>query len=73
MISELFARNAGNVDRIIRVIVGVLLVGNVFIGFQAMVGRVSLLLIITGLFGTCPAYSLPGINTRTLGEKAVLK
>jgi len=28
--SKLFARNAGNVDRIIRVIVGALLVGNSF-------------------------------------------
>jgi len=71
--SKLFARNTGNVDRIIRVIVGALLVGNVFVGLQTVVGWVGLVLIITGLFGTCPVYSLLGINTRTPGEKVGLK
>jgi hypothetical protein len=71
--SKLFARNTGNVDRIIRVVVGALLVGNVFVGLQTMVGWVGLVLIITGLFGTCPVYSLLGINTRTLGEKIGLR
>jgi len=36
--SKLFSRNTGNVDRIIRVIVGALLVGNVFVGLQTVVG-----------------------------------
>ena len=71
--SKLFARNTGNVDRIIRVIVGALRVGNVFVGLQTVVGWVGLVLIVTGLFGTCPVYSLLGINTRTLGEKVGLK
>jgi hypothetical protein len=31
---NLFARNTGNMDRIIRVIVGALLVGNVFVGLK---------------------------------------
>ena len=71
--SKLFARNTGNVDRIIRVIVGVLLVGNVFVGLKTVVGWVGLVLLITGLLGTCPVYSLLGINTRPLGEKVGLK
>jgi len=49
------------------------LVGNVFVGLQTVVGWVGLVLIITGLFGTCPVYSLLGISTRTLGEKVGLK
>jgi len=65
--------NTGNVDRIIRVIVCVLLVGNVFVGLQTVFGWVGLVLIISGLFGTCPVNSLLGINTRTLGEKVGLK
>ena len=52
--SNLLARNTGNVDRIIRVIVGAVLVGNVFVGLQTVVGWIGLVLIITGLFGTCP-------------------
>ena len=71
--TSLFNRNTGKVDRIIRIIVGVLLVGNVFIGLQTIVGWIGLILIVTGLFGTCPVYSLLGINTRTLAEKVGLK
>jgi len=71
--ASLFNRNTGKVDRIIRVIVGALLVGNVFIGLQTVVGWIGLILIVTGLFGTCPVYSLLGINTKTLEEKVGLK
>jgi hypothetical protein len=71
--SNLLARNTGNVDRIIRVIVGAVLVGNVFVGLQTVVGWIGLVLIITGLFGTCPVYSLLGVDTRTVGEKVGLK
>ena len=67
--TNLFKQNTGKLDRIIRVIVGALLVGNVFIGLQTVVGWIGLILIVTGLFGTCPVYSLLGINTKTLGEK----
>jgi len=73
MMANLFKQNVGKVDRIIRVIVGALLVGNVFVGLQTVVGWVGLILIVTGLFGTCPVYSLLGINTKPLGEKVGLK
>jgi hypothetical protein len=73
MMGKILAKNTGNLDRIIRVVVGALLVGNVFVGLQTVVGWVGLILIVTGLFGTCPVYSLLGIDTRTLGEKAGLK
>ncbi len=71
--NSLLKSNTGKVDRIIRVIVGVLLVGNVFTGLQSPLGWVGLVLIVTGVFGTCPVYSLLGINTKSLGEKAGLK
>jgi hypothetical protein len=48
-------------------------VGNVFIGLQTVVGWIGLILIVTGLFGTCPVYSLLGINTKTIGDKVCLK
>jgi hypothetical protein len=73
MMGKILAKNTGNLDRIIRVVVGALLVGNVFVGLQTVIGWVGLILIVTGLFGTCPVYSLLGIDTRTLGEKAGLK
>ena len=71
--ASLFKNNTGKVDRIIRVIVGALLVGNVFTGLQTPIGWIGLILIVTGLFGTCPVYSLLGVSTKTLGEKVGLK
>ena len=70
---SLFKSNTGKIDRIIRIIVGVLLVGNVFTGLQSPIGWIGLILIVTGIFGTCPVYSLLGINTKSIGEKAGLK
>jgi hypothetical protein len=71
--ASLFKNNTGKLDRIIRVILGALLVGNVFTGLQTPVGWVGLILIVTGLFGSCPVYSILGISTKTLGEKVGLK
>ena len=71
--NSLFKSNTGKTDRIIRIIVGVLLVGNVFTGLQTPIGWIGLILIVTGIFGTCPVYSLLGINTKSMGEKVGLK
>lgn len=71
--ATLFKSNVGKLDRIIRIILGILLVGNVFVGLQTMIGWIGLILIVTGLFGTCPLYSLLGINTKSMGEKIGLK
>ena len=71
--NSLFKSNTGKIDRIIRVIVGVLLVGYVFTGIQTPIGWIGLILIVTGAFGTCPVYSLLGINTKNMGEKVGLK
>jgi hypothetical protein len=71
--NSLFSSNTGKVDRAIRIIVGVLLIGNVFTGLQTPVGWIGIILVVTGIFGTCPVYSLLGINTKSLGEKAGFK
>lgn len=71
--NSLFKSNTGKIDRIIRIIIGFLLVGNVFAGIQTSIGWIGLILIVTGVFGSCPVYSLLGINTKSLGEKVGLK
>ena len=71
--TSFFKNNTGKIDRVIRVVAGALLVGNVFTGLQTPLGWIGLILIVTGLFGTCPVYSLLGINTKTMGEKVGLK
>lgn len=58
--------NVGFVDRVVRVIVGLALLSLFFIypgatwRYGLLVGLVPLL---TGLFGTCPLYTLLGIST----------
>ncbi|MEN8762164.1 MAG: DUF2892 domain-containing protein [Thiogranum sp.] len=71
--NSLFKSNAGKVDRVIRIIIGAVLIGNVFTGLQTPIGWLGIVLVVTGLFGTCPLYSILGIDTKSLGEKVGLK
>jgi len=70
---NLFKNNVGKPDRIIRVILGVVLIGNVFFALQHPVGWVGVILVATGIAGICPLYSLLGINTKSAAEKVGLK
>ncbi len=70
---KLFKHNMGKTDRIIRVILGVLLIGNVFFALQNPVGWIGVILLVTGIAGICPAYSLLNINTKSAAEKVGLK
>jgi uncharacterized membrane protein HdeD (DUF308 family) len=70
---DLFKNNVGNTDRLIRVILGVLLIGNVFFALQHPIGWVGVILLVTGLAGICPVYSLLGINTKSAAERIGLK
>jgi len=58
----MFKNNVGGIDRALRIFVGVLLIGLALTKGMAWawIGVVPLL---TGLFGTCPLYSLLGIKT----------
>ena len=56
--------NVGSIDKIIRLIVGVVLVAMVFVGPQTPWGWVGLVLIATAIFSFCPAYKLLGLSTR---------
>jgi hypothetical protein len=70
---NLFKNNVGKTDRIIRIVVGIILLGNVFFALQHPIGWLGLILIVTGIAGICPLYSILNINTRPLSEKAGLK
>ncbi len=62
----MFKANVGTIDRVLRVIVGLVLLGLFFAypdagwRYWALIGIVPL---VTGLFSTCPAYSLIGVST----------
>ena len=58
----MFARNEGSMDRALRIFLGVFLIGMALSGVTAW-GWIAVVPLITGLFGTCPLYSILGINT----------
>ena len=70
---DLFKNNVGKIDRVIRIVVGIVLVGNVFYALQHPVGWLGVILIVTGIVGKCPLYSIIGINTKSPSEKVGLK
>ncbi|MFO8155943.1 MAG: YgaP family membrane protein [Pseudomonadota bacterium] len=55
--------NMGSIDRILRIIIGVVLIALVFFGPQTPWGWIGLIPLITALIGWCPLYSLIGIKT----------
>jgi hypothetical protein len=55
--------NIGGIERIVRVVAGLVLISLVFIGPQTVWGWLGLVPIATGLIGWCPPYAMLGINT----------
>lgn len=63
MFAKVLPTNEGTVDRILRVIVGSVLLSLVVAGPRTLWGLIGLVPLITGLIGSCPVYTLFGINT----------
>jgi hypothetical protein len=59
----MFAKNEGTVDRVLRVVAGLVLISLVFVGPQTAWGWIGVVPLVTGAIGSCPVYSLFGINT----------
>lgn len=55
--------NVGGIDRILRIVVGLVLVGLAATGTVGLWGWIGVVPLATGLLGTCPAYKLLGMNT----------
>ena len=56
-------RNMGNVDRAVRVVLGIILIALVFVGPRTPWGWLGLIPLATAIFGYCPPYAIFGINT----------
>lgn len=67
----MFKTNVGSIDRILRLVLGLGLIAAFFLSPDAswrglyLIGIVPLA---TGLFGTCPVYSLFGLSTCAIGK-----
>lgn len=55
--------NVGGMDRVLRIVVGVVLITLAATGVVGAWGWIGVLPLVTGLFRVCPAYSLLGIKT----------
>lgn len=55
--------NVGTIDRVIRIVVGLALIGLAATGTVAWWGYIGVVPLLTGLFKFCPAYALIGVNT----------
>ena len=56
-------KNIGSIDKTIRVVIGLTLIALAIMGVGAPWTWIGVLPLITGLMGTCPAYTLFGCNT----------
>ena len=56
-------KNIGNVDRVVRIVVGIALLAMVFVGPQTPWGWIGLVPLVTALIGFCPAYKIFGLST----------
>ena len=61
----MFAKNVGNLDRVLRIVFGLALIAFALVSSVSWswVGWIGVVPLATGLLNTCPAYSLLGINT----------
>lgn len=56
--------NVGVADMIVRIFVGVVLIGLAITGLIGWWGYIGIVPLLTGIFRFCPAYSLLGMNTK---------
>lgn len=56
-------KNVGNVDKVARIIFGIILISLVFVGPQTPWGWLGVIPLVTGLIGFCPLYKVLGLST----------
>ncbi|SEW07787.1 Protein of unknown function [Aliiroseovarius sediminilitoris] len=59
----MFKTNTGNIDRIIRIVVGLALLGWYFFAGGPVWALIGIVPLVTGAIGSCPVYSILGMNT----------
>jgi len=59
----MLARNEGMVDRAMRIILGIVLIVMALRGMYTPWTWIGVVPLLTGLLGSCPLYSVLGINT----------
>ncbi len=59
----MFKNNVGGIDRILRIVVGLALIGMALTGMIGVWGWIGVVPLLTAALGTCPLYSVLGFST----------
>lgn len=63
MLEKILPHNVGTVDRLVRAVLGLALLGLVFFGPRTPWGLLGLVPLLTALVGSCPLYTALGLRT----------
>ncbi len=63
MASKALPTNEHNIERAVRVLLGIGLLSLVFVGPKTLWGLIGIIPLATGLIGSCPLYTVLGIST----------
>ena len=55
--------NVGGADKVLRIVLGIVLISLVFIGPKTQWGWIGLIPLLTGIFSFCPLYPLIGFSS----------
>ena len=59
----MFKNNVGGIDRILRIVIGLALIGMTLTGMIGIWGWIGVVPLLTAALGTCPLYSVLGFST----------
>ena len=62
--------NVGGIDRVLRILAGIVLVGMTLAGMIGPWGWIGVVPLATGLIGWCPAYAPFGLSTCPMKKQA---
>lgn len=62
--------NVGGIDRVLRILVGLVLIGLAATGTVGWWGWLGVIPLATGLFRWCPPYAMLGLSTCSMKNKA---
>lgn len=70
MFEKILPRNEHNVERVLRILLGVGLLAIAFVGPKTPWGYLGIIPLFTGFVGSCPLYTVLGISTCPVHERS---
>ena len=68
IMDKFLPKNEHAIERVVRIVVGIGALSLVFIGPKTLFGLIGIVPLLTGVMGSCPAYTLIGFSTWKASE-----